>query len=328
MKSGLISIIVPVYKAEAFLESCVSSILSQTFTNLEIILVNDGSPDSSGAICDEFARTDVRVKVIHKPNGGAASARNAGLNNAQGEFVGFVDSDDSIDANMYERMYKRISETGADICVCGYKMLYEGYQRIIQVPHENVVSPTQFWEEYIMNSSQYYSLLVSPCNKIYKMALLRSNPLIRLPESLNIAEDQWFVTDYIAATKNGIAFINFAPYNYVQTNNPTSLSKNLLHDDRTKATLHRKEVMLSMIPERSIEIEKTIKCELSVLFAIFRHKSIIYKHKQLYKLSWDAVITILRYSTSLAERFSALMLYFFPPPIYRAVFSLYAKSKK
>ena len=119
MNDPLISVIIPVYKAQAYLERCVGSIRNQTYRNLEIILVDDGSPDESGAMCDQFAQEDSRIRVIHKENGGPASARNAGLDAMTGEYVTFVDSDDHIDPLMYRELYQLSVEHGADIACCG-----------------------------------------------------------------------------------------------------------------------------------------------------------------------------------------------------------------
>ena len=103
-----ISVIVPVYNVEKYLDNCINSIVNQTYDNLEILLVDDGSKDNSGSLCDEWALRDNRIKVIHKQNGGASSARNAGLDAATGEYIGFVDADDYIDIDMYEIMYAEI----------------------------------------------------------------------------------------------------------------------------------------------------------------------------------------------------------------------------
>lgn len=100
-----ISIIVPIYNVEKYLPKCIESILSQTFTNFELILVNDGSKDRSGIICDEYASKDNRIKVIHKENGGVSSARNSGVDLASGKYIGFVDPDDYIKKDMYERLH-------------------------------------------------------------------------------------------------------------------------------------------------------------------------------------------------------------------------------
>lgn len=118
MSEPKISVIVPVYKVEPYLRKCLDSIVGQTYQNLEIILVDDGSPDSCGAICDEYAAQDKRVQVIHKANGGVSSARNAGLAAATGEWIGWVDSDDWIEPDMYSYMLEKVREYGADIAVC------------------------------------------------------------------------------------------------------------------------------------------------------------------------------------------------------------------
>lgn len=116
----LISVIVPIYKAELYLRKCVDSILAQTYQNLEIILVDDGSPDGCGAICDEYAKKDSRIRVVHQENGGVSAARNAGLEAASGEYIGFVDPDDWIAPDMYQCLYRGLEEYRADIAVCEY----------------------------------------------------------------------------------------------------------------------------------------------------------------------------------------------------------------
>jgi len=114
----LISVIVPVYNVEAYLDQCVQSIVDQTYTNLEIILVDDGSPDHCGTMCDAWAEKDTRIRVIHKENGGQAQARNVGIDAATGEYIGFVDSDDVIDRCMYSEMMALIEKYDADLAEC------------------------------------------------------------------------------------------------------------------------------------------------------------------------------------------------------------------
>ncbi len=119
-----ISVIIPVYKVEKYLRRCVDSIINQTYRNLEIILIDDGSNDGCSAICDEYAIQDKRVKTIHKENGGLSSARNAGLENATGEIIALVDSDDYINSNMFSDMMKQFIENDADIVMCDYQYAY------------------------------------------------------------------------------------------------------------------------------------------------------------------------------------------------------------
>ena len=129
-----ISIIIPVYKVEKYLARCLDSVCAQSLSDIEIIVIDDGSPDKCGSICDEYAKKDTRVKVIHKDNEGVSAARNTGLHIAQGDFVGFVDSDDYISPFMFEELYNKAIQTNADISMCHF----------IRVSEESSVS---FWEE-------------------------------------------------------------------------------------------------------------------------------------------------------------------------------------
>ena len=127
---NLISVIVPVYNIEAYLRKCIDSILAQTYTNLEIILVDDGSTDNSGEICNEYAAKDARIRVIHKGNGGLSSARNTGIDIATGKYIGFVDSDDYLAPDMYEKLLGAIVNNHADISVCNVHHVDENEELI------------------------------------------------------------------------------------------------------------------------------------------------------------------------------------------------------
>ena len=120
-----VSVIVPVYNTEQYLKECVDSLLKQTLTDLEIILIDDGSPDNSAYICDEYAKLDSRVKVIHKENGGLSSARNAALDICKGEYIGFVDSDDFVEPTMFEELYNSAINYNSDISICALSTFSE-----------------------------------------------------------------------------------------------------------------------------------------------------------------------------------------------------------
>lgn len=119
-EKALISIIIPVYKVEKYLEKCIQSVINQTYKNIQIILVDDGSPDNCGKICDEYAKKDHRIEVIHKSNGGLSDARNKGLEIAKGEYIGFVDSDDYIESDMYEVLYNLLKQYNVDVSICNF----------------------------------------------------------------------------------------------------------------------------------------------------------------------------------------------------------------
>ena len=170
--SHLISVIVPVYKSEKYLDKCVESIVNQTYKNLEIILVDDGSPDNCPQICDEWAKKDGRIKVIHKENGGVSSARNAGLDNSSGEYIGFVDGDDFIENDFYEFLYDNLAENSADISFCSFKTLDEKTGEYAQSNNYGIAEKSLAGEELL---SEFFSSckgeLVSFCNKIIKRSL-------------------------------------------------------------------------------------------------------------------------------------------------------------
>lgn len=170
MSSPLISVIVPVYKAEKYLDQCVGSIAQQTYTNLEIILVDDGSPDRSPAICDVWAEKDGRIKVIHKENGGAAQARNCGMTIAHGDFIAFVDSDDFIASHMYAQLVAVMTDD-VDIAECSIvytdsaTAAFDGYQA---APAVRKVSSEEALRLHIQNKA----FCQTPVNKVYRTAAL------------------------------------------------------------------------------------------------------------------------------------------------------------
>lgn len=171
MEQPLINVIVPVYKVEPYLDKCISSIVNQTYKNLEIILVDDGSPDSCPTMCDAWAEKDSRIRVIHKPNGGLSDARNAGMTVATGELMAFVDSDDWIAPDMYEYLYQRLTEDNSDIAACGVQMVWENKtpSRMLTRDGNCVLN-----QEEAMRAIIEESWLKQPVwYKLYKTALVR-----------------------------------------------------------------------------------------------------------------------------------------------------------
>ncbi len=168
MGNDLISIIIPVYKVEEYLEKCIESVLKQTYTNLQIILVDDGSPDNCGKICDEYAKKDPRIEVIHKVNGGLSDARNVGIAKAKGKYIGFVDSDDYIKEDMYEILINLIKEYDADVSICNLYDVIDGKEYIRN--NENGIqeySRLEILKEVLLDKNiQSYAW-----NKLYKKEL-------------------------------------------------------------------------------------------------------------------------------------------------------------
>lgn len=165
MKSK-VSIIIPVYNTEKYISKCIDSIIGQSFTDFDLILVNDGSTDNSGGICDNYALKDERISVVHKPNEGQSSARNAGLDIASGEYISFIDSDDWIDPDFYHKLLDYADAQGADIAACNLYVVNQWDETRPFTPdaRSKVYSRGEAIEEIFSNKI----LTFSPCNKIYK----------------------------------------------------------------------------------------------------------------------------------------------------------------
>ena len=208
----LISVIVPVYKVEKYLKRCVDSILAQTYPCLEVILVDDGSPDGCPAICDEYAREDRRVRVIHKENGGLSDARNAGIDAAKGNFLGFIDSDDYVHPRFYELLLQALKEEGADIAGCDVKKIYET-GTVEEEEKEAVRSEIYSGREATANlyDAQLYLRSVVIWNKLYKKELFKD---VRFPKG-KLHEDE-FTSYRLLYQSKSVVYIDRAYYFYFQ----------------------------------------------------------------------------------------------------------------
>ena len=169
MKKPLISIIVPVYNVKNFLRECLDSILAQTLTDWEAILVDDGSTDGSGEICDEYAAADARFTVIHKENTGQADSRNIAISQAKADCIGFVDSDDWIEPRMYEILYNTMVENGADISICGYFFNYVNKERAYYDSGETIIMSGKEAMEEVIDDKIIHSYL---WDKLFKKEMI------------------------------------------------------------------------------------------------------------------------------------------------------------
>lgn len=223
----LISVIIPVYNVANYLERCVDSLINQKYVNLEIILVNDGSTDNSGTICDELARKDDRIIVYHKENGGLSDARNYGVARATGEYIGFVDSDDYINENMYSHLYKVAKETNADIVECNVERVYaDGHTRpnYVGSDYQNLIDSKQYLKEILSMGRVYGSvwckLIKSPLAKQLKFALGKYY------EDLFYNYELFQIKDLKIAITSGNYY-----YYYIRENSITTEDFNIKHMD-------------------------------------------------------------------------------------------------
>lgn len=220
MQEELISIIVPIYNVEKYLKKCIDSILNQTYSNIEVILVDDGSPDNSGLICDNYAKKDKRIRVIHKKNGGLSDARNEGIKIAKGKYIGFVDSDDYIKKDMYEYLYNLISTLHCDISICNFIKVYEEENLENNIAFSNKKKELNSSEaiQYLLDDREIKSFA---WNKLYKKDLFYD---IKYPKNMNMED---VATTYKLFSKaKKIVVGNEEKYFYIQREGSILRSKN------------------------------------------------------------------------------------------------------
>ena len=211
-----ISIVVPVYNSERYLGKCVEGVITQTYQNWELILVDDGSVDKSAAICDEYAAQDLRIKVFHKKNGGVSSARNRGMDNATGKWVTFLDSDDYYDSEFLEGLISRTQ--GADLVVGGFRWFgdydvnwYISQTRYLQTKEE--IGNLLNFEYGDSDEMKEKSVFLYPWGKLYKMDIIRNNN-IHFNENMKVAEDLCFVLSFVTHIKS-LSLVESNHYNYL-----------------------------------------------------------------------------------------------------------------
>lgn len=222
--SKLISIIVPVYNVEQYLERSVNSILKQTYTNLEIILVDDGAKDSSGKMCDELSLKDSRIKVVHKKNGGLSDARNAGLQVATGDYIGYVDSDDWIEPDMYESMLKACLENNAEVCICKYFEEHKDFRTGEGSGKITAFSKEELIKAYVEDNDDYV-IYNSVWSKLFKKELVEG---VLFPVGRN-SEDIMYTTRAFCKAERG-AYIDKPFYHYVIDREGSIMNED--HSDR------------------------------------------------------------------------------------------------
>lgn len=277
----MISIVVPIYNVEQFLFKCVESILNQTYKNIEIILVNDGSTDHSGEICDKLKERDQRIRVLHKKNGGLSSARNAGISIANGMYLGFVDSDDYIDQEMFYSLHEAIVRTGRDIACCGRIVDIFGKYSNIEFTLEKERVFTK--EEAIGEVLYLETIDVSACDKLYQRRLFDT---IKYPEG-KISEDAAIIFEVLEKS-NGVVHVGKPFYHYVFRNNSITKSKYSIkkHDIITNLK-YTQEFIIDKYPQliKNCKIYCTI-CTSALILDIEKDQKAKKIYKSHYKECW------------------------------------------
>lgn len=265
-----ISIIVPIYKAEKYINKCINSILTQSFTDFELILINDGSPDNSGKICNEFASKYSKIKVIHKENGGVSSARQCGLEAAIGNYIIHIDPDDWIEDDMLEKLYSKAITDNADMVICDFIYEYTNSHKNIYVKQK----PTSLQSNIVLKNL-FQHLHGSCCNKLVKRECFNKYN-VKFPKDLTFCEDL-YVNASLLKNNIKVSYLPYAFYHYVQDINNNSLVKTY-SADILKHDIKMSELFLSLLNDH--DAYNLCKYNMSFLIVKRAFDSNIYTSKE------------------------------------------------
>lgn len=259
-----VSIIVPVYNVESSISRCLKSIQTQTFKDLRIILIDDGSTDNSGMICDRFAEDDSRITVIHQENMGVSAARNAGIKIAKSEYFLFVDSDDYLDSEFVEMMLHNES----DLTLCGMQKEDENGRKLSEVKYSNIYFKKQIDIDYVYFISQRG--IYSPYCKLFRSSIIKDNE-IRFPKDISWGEDGMFLGDYLQYA-DSIRFIDYNGYHYVRYSGATSLSTRVrrnIMDMVVTSRLYLRDALIKVSKTSQNQINDIIDSDICLNCKIF-----------------------------------------------------------
>ena len=326
MNNGLVTIVLPVYNVELYLDRCMKSIVNQTYTNLEILLIDDGSTDSSALICDEWTNKDSRIKVIHKQNEGLGLARNTGIDNATGEYICFFDSDDFIELNTIEKVYNKAAETNADIVTFGFntvdskgditkrtipqsdKILYQG-EEVLADFLPDLIAPNS---ETGINKNFWMSAWAS----MYSMKLIREVNWKFVSERLIISEDVYSLLELYSSVKR-VAICKEAFYNYCE-NDTNSLTRKFRKD----RYLQQKKFLLACLEictdkQYSLEVRRRLYYQFlgntigAIKRIIMSNEKIINRYRTVkYILNDELLQDVVRQLVTVKESFARKLLFF------------------
>ena len=318
MRTPLISVIIPVYNVEKYLRRCLDSVIAQTYQNLEIICVDDGSIDDSGKICDQYAVWDARIKVIHQENQGPSAARNSGLDAAEGENIAFVDSDDYILEDMYKKMLDMLLNYNVDLCVCQWQYEVSDGRQVVKKKN---IDPTIYgrktsleFARFLYRSNYENGVVVAAWNKLYRRALLDT-----IHFEGRIHEDDAF-NGRIMAKNISVYVMEEQFYVYAQngdslTNKPFSANKFFFLD----VLAERRELFKS---DAFIRQEtELLYCNMYIEYCLRARKDgVAVSHPERYRQIFRKMFSSLRREGKANIKFRLrMMLFSFSPSLYRFI---------
>ena len=321
INSMKISVIVPVYNCEPYLERCIRSIMAQTYSNLEIICVNDGSTDDSGNVLDKLSCEDARIRVIHQENAGASAARNTGIDLATGDLITFVDSDDAIEPDIYEALLPYFADKNVDIVHCGYKRMYlDGSSKEVNGTGKQVHQTRYEAAEYLLSGKMFVGSL---CNKLFRSHLLAG---VRFDTTLAINEDV-LANAVLFSKSNESVFLDVGKYLvYERIGSASSVTKELKKlSDSVLAAEKMLQVYKDTPAEQAAE-ERVLNTRTS-LYRWYVMNALTTSQKERKELAMK-IGAILKQRTDISsrQRLNYALMRYMPVP-YKLAYSLYDRIR-
>lgn len=317
-----ISVIIPVFNAEVYLKRCLDSVINQTYRNLEIILINDGSTDSSDKICDEYKQKDNRIIVIHQENKGQSAARNKGLDISTGDFVGFVDADDFIDEKMYEKLMYSLKDR--DLAICDYQLIKSNLSYKLDSSESIstvLFTYNQIWEEILIRLNN------AVWNKLFKRKLINQ---LRFREDLHHGEDMMFNLEYLINCSSAV-MVKQTLYYYCR--NASSVTSSSFSEKKLSEVVSKDKILSFVINNNPLYINYAkllcFKARMNVLRLMYsenkdsHYKDVIKKYKQELK----ELLKDVKYLLKLKEKLEYFLLENVKA-LYVLVNKLYSKKKR
>ncbi|MDD3184937.1 MAG: glycosyltransferase family 2 protein [Anaerostipes sp.] len=325
MQAKKISVIVPAYNAEKYIKDCIESLLCQTYSNLEIIIVDDGSKDNTGSIIDEFAVKDRRIVAVHIDNGGVTNARNVGLKKATGDYVGFCDADDTTELDMYQFLMDLIHKYKVELAHCGYNHITKGIVQPVKGTKETHVQDRDTALKYLLSGGLFTGSL---CNKIYKKELFDG---IEINKDIKINEDilmNFFIMKKIQKS----VFVDVCKYNYI-TREETGACLNTNYVEKAKQGLKVNQLIYRELQKESKELrqigyEKVIMSYIDLYRCILFDKKVKKRKEKLSQISkhlWQKLK-----SKGVGNRKNKITIYLlhYIPFLYPIMFQVYDKIRQ
>lgn len=269
---NLLSVVIPIYNSEKYMKNCIDSIINQTYRNIEIILVDDGSKDSSAQICDNYAKKDNRIIVIHKENNGVSSARNSGIDIAKGKYISFIDSDDYVDEFFFEKMLDLMCKMDSDLVFCDIKFVENDVEiKKINFSEKKSFSNTEMMEKMFNYNCANFAVW----NKIYLTDIVKK---IRFYEEILIKEDGLFCFQYLNNIKN-VCYINEAMYTYIQQKNS---ALHVGNPEKMITSVEATDKIIEILRENNISGYADLECDLVGNY--YKYKKQVLKKNKNYDL--------------------------------------------